>query len=210
MKSSVKGVHVITDTFIQNRFNHVELARFAAEAGVSVVQFRDKHQIPAAMLPTLRRMTDVCKKQECSLLVNDRVDLAMAAGATGVHLGQNDLPIKNTRTLLGDEAVIGGTASNLGQALQVQEDGADYVGFGHIFRTGTKQKDYEPRGIEGLRTVTSELQIPVIAIGGIREEHVGEIIGAGAEGFAVSSAVCADREPLEAARRLVDRYQKYQ
>lgn len=210
MKSSVKGVHVITDTYIQNRFNHVELARFAAEAGVSVIQFRDKQQFPAAMLPSIRRMKSVCKEHKCSLIVNDRVDLAMAAGADGVHLGQNDLPVKDTRALLGEAMIIGGTASNLEQALHVQEEGADYVGFGHIFRTDTKHKDYEPRGLEGLREVTRELRIPVIAIGGIGEENIKEIMNAGAKGFAVSSAVCAHQKPLEAARRLVDRYQNYQ
>lgn len=209
MTSSIKGVHVVTDTYIQNRFDHVELARFAAEAGVSVVQFRDKQQFPAAMLSSIRGMNSVCKEHECSLVVNDRVDLALAAGADGVHLGQDDLPIKNTRTLLGEKALIGGTASNLEQARQVQEEGADYVGFGHIFQTETKQKDYEPRGLESLREVTGELRIPVIAIGGINAKNIEQIMNAGAGGFAVSSAVCAAGDPLEAAQRLVELYQRY-
>lgn len=209
MNQVPEGVHVITDTYIQDRFDHVELAKYAGEAGVSVIQFRDKKLVPGEMLPVIRNMKECCKQYKSQLLVNDRVDLAMMADVNGVHLGQDDLPIERVRELVGEDKYIGGSASNMEEALDVEEKGADYVGFGHIFQTTTKQKGYEPRGLENLERVATKLNIPLIAIGGITLENAEKVMQAGANGFAVGSAVCASDDPEKAARQLVEIYERF-
>lgn len=208
MSASVRGVYVITDTRIQQRFNHVELTRMAAEGGASMVQFREKDRAPAEMLTQIRRMQSLCRDYECTCIVNDRVDLMMAATADGVHVGQDDLPIPRVRSLVGERTIIGGTASTLNEAMQVEEEGADYVGFGHIFETRTKTKTYAPRGLKILNEVTDKLEIPVMAIGGITAENAGQVMEAGAAGFVVTSAVCLSEKPTEAVKQLVRIFQQ--
>jgi thiamine-phosphate pyrophosphorylase len=202
MKQSVKGLYLVTDTTIQQRFTHEDLAGRAIRGGVDVIQLRDKITPDRELLEIARTVVRLCLDSGVISIINNRADIALIAGADGVHLGQNDMPLPTARELMGDDKIIGGTASTLEEALEVERQGADYVGFGHIFETTTKNKDYPPRGLEVLQEVTKALSIPVVAIGGINAENIGSVMEAGAAAAALSSAVCAADDPCKAAKAL--------
>jgi len=202
MKAAIHGVYLVTDTNIQDSYSHLEIAELAIAGGVDVIQFRDKKMAANEAYKIANTIAQLCKKANIPFIVNDRVDLALAVDADGVHLGQNDLPLKEARQLMGSNKIVGGTASTLEEAKQVQQNGADYLGFGHIYETKTKKKDYAPRGVQMLREVCRNLDIPVIAIGGINAENAGEVMQQGAAGFAVTSAICAADNPQEATQIL--------
>ncbi|MEX0769994.1 MAG: thiamine phosphate synthase [Balneolaceae bacterium] len=202
MKHRIKGVYLITDTSIQNRFSHVGLAHKTVPVGLDMIQLRDKEMSAGPLLDIAGDIARICRETDCLFIVNDRVDIALASGADGVHLGQNDFPIRQARERLGPGKIIGGTASTLEEARSVEEAGADYIGFGHIFETGTKVKNYPPRGLDGLRRVAEAVSLPITAIGGIHEENMQEVIRAGASAVAVSSVICKAEDPGEVVRRM--------
>lgn len=199
----LKGIYLITDTETQSAYSHLELADAAFQAGVQMVQYRGKTDTDRQALHTIRQIAALESKKESLLMVNDRPDLAKVGEADGVHLGQGDLPIPTARKILGQEMIIGGTASNLEEARQVEADEADYVALGHIFPTSTKQKEYKPRGLEMLQEVQQAISIPLVAIGGITLQNAPDVIAAGADILAVSSAICQAEVPFSAARQLV-------
>ncbi|MCS6988311.1 MAG: thiamine phosphate synthase [Chloroherpetonaceae bacterium] len=203
MKKPIGKLCVITDVVIQSRYSHLELCELAIRGGASVVQLRDKSASTRDLYALAVAMQLVCRKFGATFIVNDRVDVALAADADGVHLGQTDLPIPVARKILGDKKIIGGSASTLEEALQVERDGADYVGFGHVFSTTTKLKASAPKGVEGLKDVLAAVKIPVMAIGGINASNVAQVARAGAPSVAVISAVCAAADPTAAARELL-------
>ena len=195
-------LHVITDVVLQDRFSHSALAQMAVAGGADTIQFRQKEGSTRALIETAIAMKNACG--DVPLIVNDRVDVAIAAGADGVHLGQDDFPIEKARGLLGEDAVIGGTAKTFSQARQCIAAGADYIGFGPIYATGSKADAGMVKSLEGLREMVNGVHVPIIAIGGIEIENVGEVMRAGAHGIAVISAVCCQPDPTEATQRLVD------
>src|SRR5690625_5110680 len=203
MKRKLSGVYLITDTHIQTRFSHKELAIQAAEAGVQMIQYRNKQVGGRQALREIEEMVSSVKDAKVSFLVNDRFDYALAGGADGVHLGRDDLPIEAARSLLGDKRIIGGTSATLEEALQVEQQGADYVALGHIFETETKKKDYPPRGLDTLRKVCDALAVPVVAIGGITLRSAPRVLEAGADIIAVSSAICTAENPSREAKNFV-------
>ena len=203
-KGPLRGVYLITNTELQQQFSHAELARQAVEAGVRLVQYRDKQASGHEALAQVREITKVTRSSNTLCIVNDRCDWALAGGADGVHLGQEDLPAAPARRVLGDDTMIGRTAATLEEALQAEEDGADYVALGHIFPTDTKKKEYAPRGVEMLREVCRKVSLPVVAIGGITLENAPEVIAAGADCIAVCSAVCSANHPAREAKKFVD------
>lgn len=202
MKQSVTGLYLVTDITIQQRFTHEELAARAIRGGADIIQLRDKKTPDGELLKIARTVVQLCRDGGIISIINNRADIALIAGADGVHLGQNDMPLPTARELIGEDKIIGGTASTLEEALEVERQGADYVGFGHIFETTTKKKDYPPRGLEMLQEVAKSLSIPVVAIGGINVENVGTVMEAGAAAAALSSAVCAADDPCKAAKEL--------
>lgn len=202
MKKPIGALCVITDVAIQSRFTHLELCELALRGGASLIQLRDKTASTRDLYALAVAMQLVCDKFGATFIVNDRVDIALAANADGVHLGQTDLPIPVARKLLGDDKIIGGSASTLDEALQVERDGADYIGFGHIFPTSTKEKPSAPKGVETLSEVVASVKIPVMAIGGINHSNVASVAKAGAS-VAVVSAVCAAENPTLATSELL-------
>ncbi|MFN3393102.1 MAG: thiamine phosphate synthase [Candidatus Thermochlorobacter sp.] len=203
MQHQISGLCVITDTTVQQRFSHLELAELAMRGGANIIQLRDKH-LPAkelfALAVAMRTLTLAFGKL---FIVNDRADIALAANADGVHLGQTDLPIPAARKILGKDKIIGGTASTLEEALAVEREGADYIGFGHIFPTTSKKKPTPPKGLEYLRKVVSAVKIPVMAIGGITVENAESVLKTGVRSLAVLSAVATAESPERAAAELV-------
>lgn len=195
-------LHILTDTTIQSRFDHVELAERAIRGGADVIQFRQKSGDTLSMIRIARRVRAVCRRAGVPMIVNDRVDVAIAADADGVHLGRDDFPIRLARQLLGPHRIIGGSSGSIEEARAGYEEGADYLGCGPIHATATKPDAGPAAGVELVRAVAAAVPVPLIAIGGVTVADVERLLAAGAHGIAVISAVCAAEDPEEATRAL--------
>ena len=169
--------------------------------GATCVQLREKDLPDEAILEEARKLKKICQRYGAPLIINDRPDLALRAGADGVHLGQSDMEIRRARELLGPDALIGGTAHNLQEALRAEAVGADYLGCGAVFGTDTKQ-DTTPLSIEELTKICRAVHIPVVAIGGIDEARLKVLNGSGIAGVAVIHALYGAKDPYNAAKRL--------
>ncbi len=164
----------------------------ALAGGASLIQYREKQATRARMYETARTLREVTESHHAVLIINDQVDLALAVGADGVHLGQDDLPVWAARKVLGPRAIVGRSTHSLLQARQAQVDGADYIGFGPIFKTPTKPSSIVPLGIAAIADIKREVALPLYAIGGIQFSHLSEIMAAGADGVAVISGVAGE------------------
>jgi thiamine-phosphate pyrophosphorylase len=182
----MKGYYFITDARLSRAGNVKDVAQ-ALAAGVRVVQHRDKEADLTAMIEEARRLRRLC--QEALFLVNDRVEVALAVGADGVHLGQEDLHYREARRLLGEKKIIGITVNTPEQALEAARLGADYLGVSPIFATRTKPDAGEPAGLSLLREIRRRVRLPLIAIGGITLDNAPSVIEAGADGVCAISAV---------------------
>jgi thiamine-phosphate pyrophosphorylase len=147
----------------------------------------------------------MCQAHGALFIVNDRLDLALAVGADGVHVGQDDLPAPLARRLLGSHLILGVSTHDLTQAAAAAGAGADYIGFGPMFGTRSKETGYTPRGTAMLREVRDTVRIPIVAIGGITLENIGEVVAAGADAPAVISAVAGAPDVTAAARSFRER-----
>jgi thiamine-phosphate pyrophosphorylase len=194
--------HVLTDTFLQCRYSHVELTKLAIAGGADTIQFRQKGGATKEMIGAAEQMQALCKKAGVTFIVNDRVDVAIACHADGVHLGQDDFPIPLARKLLGKEAIIGGSAGNLEEARACLTEGADYVGFGPVYSTASKDDAGPASGLTLLSRAVAAIPLPIIAIGGIGRRNVRMVLQTRAHGIAVISDVCCQQDPEEAARTL--------
>lgn len=172
---------------------------------VDVVQLRDKKSAKSDVLDLAIRLSKWLKNrpqgQSRLFIVNDYVDVAAASGADGLHLGQNDLSLKQARKILGKDKIIGISCHNLSQALEAQNDGADYIGIGPIYATATKP-EYKPIGLKVLGKLKDKIKIPYFAIGNIQAGNIKEIRASGARHAAVCRAILKARNPKEAARQL--------
>lgn len=175
--------------------------RAALHGGARVIQYRDKERPYAAQVDLAHRLRPLCREAGAAFLVNDSPGLARDCAADGVHLGQGDGSVAEARTILGAGKLIGISTRTIAQAHQAERDGADYIGLGAMFPTGSKD-DAELVGIERLREVRQTVRLPIVAIGGISYVNAAEVIDAGADALAVISAVASDPQPVLAAREL--------
>lgn len=166
----------------------VEMAHMAMKAGIKWIQLRDKHRDRMCLYRTALHLRNITREYGAMLVVNDYVDIAAAVDADGVHLGQDDLPLMMARKVLGPGRIIGISTHNKDQALKAQEEGADYIGFGPIYETDTKDAG-SPMGMDPLNEVSNSVNIPVVAIGGISSDRVEDVIEAGADAVAIASAI---------------------
>ncbi|NTU93804.1 MAG: thiamine phosphate synthase [Chlorobiaceae bacterium] len=190
---------VITD----EQCSPVELAGMALDGGARMVQLRRKGASGRELFEWAVRVQELCHRHEAIFIVNDRVDIALAMNADGVHLGQEDLPVAAAREILGPDAVIGVSVSCVEEARKAHNDGASYIGLGHIFPTSSKEKSSPPLGTTAIETVSKAVDLPVVAIGGIGPVNAAGVIRAGASGIAVISAVTGAANPVMATRELV-------
>jgi thiamine-phosphate pyrophosphorylase len=190
---------VITDATLAPGRDHVAIARAALLGGADMIQLRDKSGDLRVLVPQARAIQALCRSHGAIFIVNDRLDLTLAAGADGVHVGQDDLPAEAARALLGPGRILGVSTHSREQAEAARASGADYIGFGPMFRTGTKDTGYTPRGVEALRAIRTAVPLPILAIGGITLENVAEVILAGATAPAVISAIVAAPDIAAAA-----------
>jgi thiamine-phosphate pyrophosphorylase len=163
----------------------------AVSCGVKVVQYRNKNAETRQMYEEAVRLREICRNSDSIFLINDRVDIALAAEADGVHLGQSDMPCLAARKLLGPEKIIGVTVHNLAEALLAESIGADYLGVSPIFQTATKPDAGKPAGISLIEEIRAQVEIPLIAIGGINHSNAREVVRAGADGLCAISCVVA-------------------
>ena len=186
----MKGYYFITDSKLSRAGNENDVLQ-AVACGVEVVQYRNKNAETRQMYEEAVRLREICRDSDSIFLINDRVDIALAAEADGVHLGQSDMPCLAARKLLGHEKIIGVTVHNLAEALQAESIGADYLGVSPIFQTATKPDAGKPAGIRLIEEIRAQVDIPLIAIGGINHSNAGEVVRAGADGLCAISCVVA-------------------
>lgn len=175
----------------------------ALAGGCRIVQYRDKGATPRAALARAKRLCAACRRAGALFLVNDRLDVALAADAHGCHLGQDDLPVPAARAISPRGFLLGASTHDAVEARRAQDEGADYVGVGAVFRTASKGDALEPRGVRLVAEVASAVSVPAIAISGITRANVREVIRAGASGFAVISDLFGGPGIRERAKEFV-------
>ncbi len=198
-------LYVITDHSLSRGRSNEEVVEAAITGGADIIQLRDKGRTAKQLLQEALKLRNITRRRGVLFIVNDRVDLVLAVDADGVHLGQDDLPLKYARKLLGDDKIIGISAQNVEQAVQAEKDSADYVAVSAIFSTPTKP-DAQSLGLEAITNIKRNVGIPVVAIGGIKEENAAQVRKAGADCIAVISAVVSAVDIEKAARNLREKF----
>ena len=202
MTPRVGRLHVLTDA--RGGPEALAVVAAAVSAGAPVVQVRHKDCTDRELYDFAARVVDLCAGTPARCIVNDRVDVALAVGAAGTHLGADDLPLAAARRVAGPAHLLGGTARDPEQARRLVAEGADYLGVGPAYATRTKTGLPEPMGPQGVGAVARAVDVPVIAISGVTAERVGELLAAGAWGVAVVEAVSGAADPAAATRRLLE------
>lgn len=194
-------LYVVTDDVLLQGRSHREVLEAAIAGGATVVQYRAKHASTRQMVAEAQALRDLTRRTGIPFIVNDRLDVALAVDADGVHVGQDDMPVALARRLIGDK-LLGVSAHSLHQATKAVQDGADYLGVGPIFATATKPDAEPPIGLGELRRIRQHISIPIVAIGGINQANAADVMRAGVDGIAVVSAVVAADDVTAAARQL--------
>ncbi len=196
------GLYLVTDRALAAPKTIEETVAAAIGGGVSMVQLREKEISTRDFLLLARRLLTILRPAGVPLIINDRLDVALAAGADGVHLGQSDLPGREARRIMGPSAIIGLSVETMKQLQEAEELDLDYLAASPVFATSTKTDTAPPWGLAGLAALQSQTNLPIIAIGGINQTNAEAVLLAGADGVAVVSAICAADDPQAAARSL--------
>jgi thiamine-phosphate pyrophosphorylase len=196
------GFYVVTDECLSRGLSHSQIARQALEGGADVIQLRDKTMGGSALMMQAREIRRLTKEAGKLFIVNDRLDIALASGADGVHLGQEDMALADARALAPASFIIGVTVHDVNEAKEAERGGADYLGLSPIFSTGSKADAGAACGLEMIKAVKKAVSVPVVAIGGIGPSNARDVLEAGADGLAVISAVVGQPDVAAAARRL--------
>lgn len=207
---------VTLDTYLVTQANlsagrtTAEVVDAAIDGGVDIVQVREKHLSAADQLAVARELREPTADAGVALVVNDRVDVAVAADADGVHLGDEDLPVAAAREQLGEDAIIGRSVSTVDAALAAEEAGADYLGVGAVYTTSSKDVDEAEQaiGLDTLTEIADAVEIPIVGIGGVTPDRAADVVEAGADGVAVISAITAADDPAGATRALAEAVQE--
>lgn len=204
------SIYLVTDDGCLQGRALIDCVREALEGGVTLVQYRAKTASSAEMYAEALQLKALCDSFNVPLIINDRLDIAMAVGAAGVHLGQDDLPCAAARRILGEDYIIGVSAHNPAEARAALESGADYLGCGAVFGTATKA-DVKKLGTEGLAAICKAKGLPVVGIGGVTADNYREVRAAGADGAAIVSGILAQpdiRATVEAIAKVSQEFAK--
>jgi len=196
------SLYLVTDRQLARGRPLEEVVRAAIAGGVTAIQLREKDVTTRDYVALAQALRAITREAGGIFIVNDRLDVALAADADGVHVGQDDMPAALARRLLGPDKILGVTAANEAQARQAQADGADYLGCNAVFATPTKTDTGPPLGLDGLRRLVASVSIPVVAIGGINADNASGVMACGVAGIAVVSAIMAAPDVTAAAREL--------
>lgn len=195
--------YLITDRTQCGGLRLIDVVEDALKGGVRAVQLREKDLSGRELYELAYDMRKLTARYDSRLLINDRVDIAIAVDADGVHLGLNSMPVHRVRRLLGPDRLIGFSCHNQVNAIMAQESGVDFITFGPVYYTPSKAVYGKPVGVEKLEAVTHALQIPVFALGGIKTEYISEVMAAGASGISLVSAVIASDDPKAEAEAMI-------
>lgn len=204
--SSVKApdyrLYLVTDRDLVGGKDFLESIEQAILGGVTFLQLREKTLSSRQFYLVARKVKEIAMRYRIPFVINDRLDIAIAVDADGLHVGQSDLPVEVARKILGPQKIIGVSAATVNEAIEAEKGGADYLGVGAIFPTGTKS-DARSVGLTQLREIRQSVNIPVVAIGGINEENTACVMNTGIEGISVVSAILAKDDPRLAAQHLL-------
>ncbi|AGB35999.1 thiamine phosphate synthase [Natronococcus occultus] len=206
MDPSTWRTYLVTQASLSAERSTPEIVRAAIEGGVDAVQLREKETSARSRYELGRELRELTAGADVALLVNDRVDIAQAIDADGVHVGQSDLPVSVARELLGPEAVVGCSTSTVAEARRAEDAGADYLGVGSVYGTSSKDVPDAEDGVgpERITEIAEAVSIPVVGIGGITVDNAGPVAEAGAAGVAVISEITAAEDPAAATTDLVE------
>lgn len=198
-------LYLCTDRRLMTTDTLEEAVELAIQGGVTVVQLREKDCTSREFYEEAEKVKAITDAYEIPLLINDRLDIALAVGADGVHLGQTDIPVWAARDILGADKIVGATANTLEKAEEAWKSGADYLGVGDVFGTSTKADTIHVT-LEELAAIKKRVEIPVVAIGGINAENISSLKATGVDGAAVISAILAKRDITAAAETLISNF----
>ncbi len=196
------SLYLVTDRRLAKGRTTLDIVRAAVQGGVTCVQLREKTCSTREFIAEALAIRDFLNARGIALIINDRVDIAQAVGADGVHLGQSDMPLDVARSLVGDSMLVGISVESLEEAVQAEAGGADYLGVSPIYPTPTKTDTAPPLGLQGLSAIRRAVNLPLVGIGGLNQQNAAPVIQYGADGIAVVSAIVAAADPEQAARRL--------
>lgn len=199
------SLYLVTDSRNKTEGEFLKIIEEAVEGGTSIVQLREKTASTKDFYGLALKVKEITRKYDVPLIINDRIDIALAIDSEGVHLGQEDMPADIAREIIGDDKILGVSASTVEEAIKAQVDGADYIGSGAVFPTATKD-DADSVSKEELVEIVNSIDIPVVAIGGITLENAKELKNTGIAGFSVVSAIMGADNPKEASRELKEIY----
>ena len=195
------SIYLVTDRNLMSTETLEEAVQQAIIGGCTLVQLREKYCSSLDFYNTAVKVKEITDRYNVPLLINDRLDIALAVDAAGVHVGQSDLPATVVRKIVGEDKIIGVSTGSLEQALKAQKDGADYIGVGAMYATGTK-KDANATSMQELKKIRENVSLPIVVIGGINKERVKDFEVMGIDGLAIVSAIIAQRDIVEATREL--------
>lgn len=200
-------------THFNERYSYIDSARIALEGGCRWVQLRMKDATDDEFRPVALEVAELCRKFDAVFLIDDRVNLVREVGADGVHLGRNDMPVAEARNILGKDFIIGGTANTVDDIERIFSEGGDYIGCGPFRFTTTKEKLSPVLGLDGYSKIignmkNKDLNIPLVAIGGIKFEDIDDILKTGVKGIALSGSVLNADDPVKEMKKIVDKIYK--
>ena len=195
-------LYAVTDRAWVGTKSLYEQVKEALENGVTCVQLREKELNESDFLKEAKQISTLCKEHKVPFIVNDNVNIAIACKADGIHIGQEDMELTNVRKLVGEDMIIGVSAHTVEEAIKAQDGGADYIGIGAVFATSTKT-DVDVLSFETLRSICEAVDIPTVAIGGIKKDNICKLKGSGIDGVAVVSAIFAAKDIATATKELL-------
>ncbi|MFC7393893.1 thiamine phosphate synthase [Scopulibacillus cellulosilyticus] len=201
-------VYLVTENYDSGHHNqYMKKIKEALDGGISLLQLRAKHESSKVFYELAKELRDTAASYHVPLIINDRVDIALALDADGIHVGQDDLPASIVREIIGPDKILGVSCSTVEEAVKAEQDGADYLGVGSVFRTKTKG-DATLIELDELTRIKEKVSIPVVAIGGITQDNVKELLDRNVDGVAVVSAILSQTDVKKAAEKLNDKMKK--
>ena len=207
MKNVDYTLYLVTDRDVLRGRDLIKCIEESILGGVTLVQLREKNVTTREFYEIAIKVKEVTSRYNIPLIINDRLDIALAIDADGLHIGQKDLPASVARKILGKDKILGVSAATLQESLKAEKDGADYLGVGAVFSTSTK-KDTRDVSYETLSSITSSVNIPVVAIGGINEKNVTKLKESNIDGIAVISCILGKEDVKGAAEKMLDRFKE--
>ncbi|HEX9861281.1 MAG TPA: thiamine phosphate synthase [Nitrospirota bacterium] len=203
----ISGLYLISDTTVSRGRGHEDIVRAGVDGGARIVQLREKFLSLRELYPIAQRLREITRDAGALLIVNDYIDLALAVDADGVHLGQDDMPAPAARKIMGGSKIIGISAHTVEEVQAAVADGADYIGFGPIFPTDTKDAG-AAKGPDAIRAIRGSVPVPIVAIGGIDQSNATAVIEAGADAVAVISAIALSEDMQAAANAIAGLFRR--